>query len=175
MKVRVSDQLHKREVKDRDGNTGNIWICEYSDSMIEARNDSTMVRNQRRGRGVDYDFKLRNIRRYDLVNGLVTWDFEDENGKEVELPPAGDAKARLRLFKDFDGYITQQIAQHIRDLNNLDMDEDAAADDKNKQENADPFADEDEEKNGVPFGMDPFADPGEDVDEATNPTKQKAS
>lgn len=169
----ASDTLHERTVKDMEGNEGTIQIREFSEEDFEARQDATMVKTggkKGRGRGItggmDYEFKLKNLRRFDLTEGLIGWDFEDDNGPialpeiDKNAPPKDKREQRmnkLRVIMRLGSHISQQIWRHVKDLNDLDMEEDEDyEDDSTSSESSDPFGDSaDFQSSG---NGDPFAD-----------------
>jgi hypothetical protein len=111
-------EYFRRDIIFRDGDTEWVELAEMSEEQIRHR--SNMIIDPSTGRrGGGSGIRLDRQRVYDFKVSIKDWSFEDENGK---LP------IEEKTFKRFKGYITEQIADHIRDLNALPEDIAATAD-----------------------------------------------
>lgn len=108
----IDDELHEREIVMRDGDTEKVYLAEMSEDQLRYRGNLILDPVSGR-RNTGSNIRLDRQRMFDFKVSIKDWTFE-EDGQKLPIED--------KTFKRFKGYITEQIADHIRDLNALPED-----------------------------------------------------
>lgn len=104
----VDDELHEREIKLRGGEKASVYLQEMSEQFMRFR--ANLILDTNAGDG-ESNVRLDRQRSADFRYSIKDWDFEDEDGNKLPIEDAS--------FRKLKGYISDQISNHIRKLNEL--------------------------------------------------------
>lgn len=119
--VFASEVLHEREVKLRSGKSLHVFLQEMSEAQQRFRGNLVMDPVTGRGKGGG-GIRLDRQRLYDFKSSVKDWDFLDTGGQKLSI--------NEEAFNRLSGSIGNQIAEHIRELNDLPDDMPEETDDK---------------------------------------------
>jgi len=127
----VPQEKHWIQVKNRDGEVGNIALRELTERDVRAKNAKMIQFNRKSGDPSSARVRLEAIRAYEMEQSIVDWDLTDADGNKLEIN-----RMTINLLPQA---IANQIHDEIMKLNDL------PTEDEDEEEEDSDLEDEDEE------------------------------